>query len=155
MNFYIKTKGRQKTSCEELHLLHLCERPCSKKQSLELVLIINNRSCAPASHKLTERIGTQRWSKTSVEQLDEAFQWRRAFVALNLHEPQLGTRLQIVRHHPHIFYFCNVLLAKIRLTAINESQGIGLAIELGKVHFLKTWWPISTVLTALQPLESC
>jgi hypothetical protein len=92
----VEAKGRLQASGEELYFLDLRECAGAGKQSLKPVLVLNDRAHAPARHEFTERVGAQWRPKASIEQLGEAPPRRRALVVLNLHEPPLGTGLQVV-----------------------------------------------------------
>jgi hypothetical protein len=70
---------------------------------------------------------------------------------LNLHEPQLGTDLQVVLCHPYLFLFRDALLVKVGLAPIDEHQGIGFPIKLGEIHLLEMWRTVAMVLAAMRP----
>jgi hypothetical protein len=92
----VEAGGRLQVGGEELHFLGLRECAGAGKQSLKPVLALDDRGRAPARHEFVERVEAQRRPKAGIEQLGEAPPRWRALVVLNLHEPQLGTGLQVV-----------------------------------------------------------
>jgi hypothetical protein len=86
-----------------------------------------------------------------MEQLSEVPLLWRTFVTLDLHEPHLGTRLQIVGCHPYLFLLHDALLVEVGLAPVDECEGIGLAIEFGKIQLLEMWWPVVVVLAGVRP----
>jgi hypothetical protein len=44
-----------------------------------------------------------------------------------------------------------VLLVKVGLAPIDENQGIGFPVKLGKIHLLETRWAVVVVLATMHP----
>jgi hypothetical protein len=149
----VQAEGRLQTGGEELHLLDLRQGAGAGKQGLKSVLVLDDGARAAARHQLAERIGAQRRPKARMEQLREAPPLWRSLIALDLHKPQLGTRLQIVRCHPYLLR--DALLVEVGLASVDEREGIGLAIEFGKIQLLETWRPVMVMLTSVRPAVSC
>jgi hypothetical protein len=57
---------------------------------------------------------------------------------LELHEPELGDVLEIIRRHPDAFLWHGALLAEVRFAHAEEEHGVGLAIVVGKIKFLES-----------------
>jgi hypothetical protein len=47
-----------------------------------------------------------------------------------------------------------VLLVEVGLASVDEREGIGLAIEFGKIQLLETWRPVVVVLAGVRPAVS-
>jgi hypothetical protein len=119
--------------------------PDAGKQRLELVLVLCDRPRAPVVGELEERRGSKWWSIPEVDEFGEMAPGWRALVLLDLDPPHLGAVLQIVPRHPDLL-FHDSLLVEVRLTPINEKEGVGLAIVFGEIELLETWrWPVGFV----------
>jgi hypothetical protein len=147
----VEVEGRLQAGGEELHFLGLRECTDAMKQGLKLVLVLDDRARESTRHEFVEQVGVQWRPKAGIELLGEAPPWWHALVALNLHEPQLGTGLQVVWCHPYFFLFRDALLVKVGLAPIDENQGIGFPVKLGKIHLLETRWAVVVVLATMHP----
>jgi hypothetical protein len=56
---------------------------------------------------------------------------------LELHEPELGDVLEIIRRHPDAFLWHGALLAEVRFALTEEEHGVRLAIVAREVEFLE------------------
>lgn len=109
---------------------------------MEPILVLLSRPRAFAHGELAQGVGSDRWPESEVQELGKA----APVVALDLHEPQLRNIEQIVRCHPDLFFFRDVLLEKVGLALVNECQGITFAVILGEIHLLEFWGAIIVVL---------
>jgi hypothetical protein len=109
-------------------------------------LVLRERPRALAVGELEEQRGSKWWSIPEVDEFGETTPGWRALVLLDLDPPHLGAVLQIVPRHPDLLLFHDSLLVEVRLTPINEKEGVGLAILFGEIELLETWsWPVGVV----------
>jgi hypothetical protein len=121
----------------------------TRKKRLEAVGVFFHQSRASALRQLEQRRRSQRRSKPEVEDLLEAIPGWRAFILLELEEPQLGHVVHVVRRHPHLFLRHGALLSKVRLTLVDEDQRVGLAVIARELHPLEPRRVIRAVLPIL------
>jgi hypothetical protein len=69
---------------------------------------------------------------------------RSTLVYLDLDIPQLRPVLQVVGRHPH-FLLHDPLLVEVGLAAVDEDEGVGLAVVSREIHLLKSRRPIVVV----------
>jgi len=143
--------GRLETDGEELDPLCLVEVPGAWQQRLEPILVLLDRAGALARRQFAERVGTEGWAVTEVQELLEPAPGRGALVLLHLDVPHLGAFLQIVGGHPDLLLH-DPLLMEVGFTSIEEDQGVGLAIIAREVEFLESRGTILMVFACGEPV---
>jgi len=137
-------KRGQQTASVELHPLVFVETAGARKKRLEPVGVFFDGPRAAALGEFEEGR-----PEPQLQKLLEAPLGRRAFILLELDEPELGNVLQIVGGHPHALLRHGALLAEIGLAPIYEQQRIRLAVKSGKIQFLEPGRSIGMVLAVL------
>jgi hypothetical protein len=88
---------RPQPAREQLHPLDLLQWPGARQKRLETVLVLGDRTCAPAVGELEQRGGAKRWPVAKVEEVLETTPCGNVtLVLLDLDVPHLGAFLQVV-----------------------------------------------------------
>jgi hypothetical protein len=134
---------RKESPGEELDPLGLVQRPGAREERLEAVLVLRDRPGAPTVRELEQGCGSEWWSIPKVEEVGEAFPRWDPLVVLDLDPPELSTGLQVVAGHPHLVLLHGALLMEERLATVEEDEGVGGAVILGKIQLLEArWWSV-------------
>jgi hypothetical protein len=141
-----EAEWRGKAACEQLHALLLLEGAGAGQERLKSVLVLLDGAGAATVRELKEGGRSQGWTVAHVEQFRETAPRRSTLVRLDLDIPQLRPVLQVVGRHPHLLLH-DSLLVEVGLTAVDEDEGVGLAVVPQKVHLLKSRRLIVVVFT--------
>jgi len=112
LHLNLKAERRQEPAREELDPLGLVEVTGARKKCLPPIQVIGHRPSAAASRQLEQRRRASRGPLPQVEEFLETRPCRGSLVLLDLHIPELGAVLMIVRGHPHTLLVHDPLLSE-------------------------------------------
>jgi hypothetical protein len=128
----VKVERRKVAAREQLDPLRLVEGAGAGKKRLEMVLILRDGANATTIYKFEEGSSAERRTIAQAEQLREPAPRRSTLVRLDLDVPHLRPVLQVVGGHPDLLFLHDPLLVEVGLTAVDEDEGINLAVVPGK-----------------------